>query len=861
MIKKQNKKGYFFSLDALVALLIILSVVLFIKSPSTNVSHEENFHEDLLEVLSSIKIGDLNNSYSKSLISQGKITNLNQSVLEQIGEFYANSSSDAQLLTISILNDLNLSKNVGIYFNNVIIATQGTNPSNASNIETTRQIISGIQAGSSVKGYSSRAFLSSDKRVDYFYFGGYIGDGNISVKLTGDIIGANIEGVFSGNFSIYINNQTAGNYTPTPNIPYKLNLAPYLNKFTPGDNIVDFKSSSNLYIAGGYIRVVYNNSNVQSLNGFKNIPGISGLINIYDSFYVPAVITSLEVKLHYNSSYDIFMSIGNKTVYTGNSSGNDTSVVLDDNYFQTIFSSGYPEIRARNVPFRIGLNNASYIQNLIKPVDVVSANDISGSMAATNSSCSGGGSCCSGGVCKNNQTKCLQCGGTFNPAQNKIGESKNATKKFIDIILNSSLNRIGLAAYSTNAEPFNTYPLSNNSVALKSEVDSWSAGGGTCICCGINRAVNQLATNSSSNKSRSTVVMSDGIPNYYCDNYTDYTGSPEFPTPSGDYPVSTQWAVNAACKAYNNYNISVYAIGFGNDVNMTVMQLIASCGHGSSYFGNVSQLESIYNQVAQNIITAAYQEQTVTGTGFSTRLYPDSYINISYTKSIPYGLVIVAESNTFNNNASQGDFYIPNDTVPYEARVVSYSGSKWTSQLEKYNSSDLSWKSIFNLSSFGSNFTLLGDPYSIYIPKSEINYGNNTVRVSVGLDPGNSSAGSIYNKVIYSVVKNLSSYSPILSTAIGCRWTIEFEDGSNSTINVPASYSGANTCLYSSSGSSYDNNDAIDYAIFSLLSQLDLNSNGKLETKFADNDLSLDTIEVTGIPFTWETEVQVRTWR
>src|SRR3989344_2653988 len=42
-----------------------------------------------------------------------------------------------------------------------------------------RQIISGFpENGTSFRGYSSRAFLSSSSKVDYIYFGGYVGDGN-----------------------------------------------------------------------------------------------------------------------------------------------------------------------------------------------------------------------------------------------------------------------------------------------------------------------------------------------------------------------------------------------------------------------------------------------------------------------------------------------------------------------------------------------------------------------------------------------------------------------------------------------------------------------------------------------------------
>src|SRR3989344_5222382 len=84
-----NKKAYFFSLDAFIALVIILGVVLVVKPTIQNESPQINLQEDLVEVLSNLKIGEIDNPYAQQLISDGKIVNLNQSVLEQIGEFYA----------------------------------------------------------------------------------------------------------------------------------------------------------------------------------------------------------------------------------------------------------------------------------------------------------------------------------------------------------------------------------------------------------------------------------------------------------------------------------------------------------------------------------------------------------------------------------------------------------------------------------------------------------------------------------------------------------------------------------------------------------------------------------------------------
>ena len=228
-------------------------------------------------------------------------------------------------------------------------------------------------------------------------------------------------------------------------------------------------------------------------------------------------------------------------------------------------------------------------------------------------------------------------------------------------------------------------------------------------------------------------------------------------------------------------------------------------------------------------------------------------------------MIINSETDEFGASAPVGNFSLPFDANPYEVKVISYSGSKWTSNVEVYNEIAGSWESIFNLSKYDTDYVKLGDPYVVNLPLSSVVRGNNSVRVFLGLNPSNSSSGSSHYKIIYSVIKNISSFSPISSSANGCIWTIEFEDSTTSTMSIPSDYSGSELCYYNST-ISYDhaifnNNDAIDYAIFILLSTLDLNSNGRVETKFSENDLTINSVEVEGIPFVWETEAQVRVWR
>jgi hypothetical protein len=877
LVGKRDKRGYFYSLDAFLALLIIFAVILFIKPPSSQVHYHSEIQEDILIVLSNLKIGEINNTYVDTLKLNGDITNLDQSVLEQIGEFYANSSPKADILAQNILDELALRENIGIYFNKKKIANSSSiNLGDAKTVSTSRQIISGIHNGTAAKGFYSRAYLFAENRVDYFYFGGYVGDGNITVRLDGKVIGAKIEGVFSRNFDFYINEQYTSHHIPNADIPYTFDLSQNLSYFVDGANNISFKSSENMYIAGGYLKVVYNETQAPASFNKKYFPGIDGLINIYDSFYVPGQLDSMKVFLHYNSSFDIFMTIGDTEIYKGNSSGVETSITFDNSTLSSNLT--YANLSNKTIPYRLGLYNVSYAINITQDADVFSVTDLSGSMAGA---CVGAdGACCDSYDCDENATVCEVCDGTYfsrcwfedreccilftcddnettcescgGVPTGKIFSAKEANRIFIDAVLNSSGNRVGLVGYETTVRESAFHQLSDDASSLKSKVNEWYDNGWTCICCGINKAVDKLVNDSSPDKYRSMVVMTDGHANYECTPHRYSTTQA---------PLD---AIQAACDAYDNYSIVTHAVGFGSDADETTLQNIASCGHGDYHYGDVDDLVGIYEQIAEAIINASYYEQTIIAENVSTKLYPDSYIEIDYVRDIPPGMIIVSETEEFGNNISQGSFFVPDDSEVYEVQAISYSGSKWTSLVEINDTG--SWNTVFNISKYNASFVELGDPYAVNIPPELVEYGNNTVKIQVGLSPASLSGGSSHNKIIYSLVKNISGFSPILPSVEGCTWHIEFEDGTAESIDVPENYGGTDDCYYNSTISDPshvylpNNNDALEYAIYLLLSNLDLNDNGKIETKFTEQDLSITSIEVEGIPFTWETEVQARVW-
>ena len=825
-IKKQ-KFAQFFSIDALIALTIIILVVMVVAPTVKQSAKQSNVPSDLIEVLNSMKIGELDGIN----LTQLNITDSDKKVIEQIGEFYLTNKTVARQLAEQILSLVDNNQNIGIWYGNELLASKNITPySSSEKITTARQIISGIGGIGGVTGLSTRAYVSGSSRTDYFYFGGYVGEGNISrtIEYFGNLSSAKIELVISDNFEIFVNGINQGIFSGSPDdfTPVTYNLST-LN-FTSGTNTIEF-TGDDLHISGGFIKISYDSEVIYEKPERYNFPGITGAINLYDSFYIPGNLTGLEISLHFNNSIETLLVIGNTTILNSSTSGDQTFTISNATLSSLL---NYEELSKKTIPLRLGMENASYVTNGTMDIDVYSVTDLSGSMRTCEDIpswwwwCSG-------------ESACNSCGGTW---ADKLQDAKEANYLFINMILNSSDNRVGLTGYSDDALDSDYHTLSNNNESLRSEISEWDTGTWTCICCGVNKAVEGLVANSSANKFRSIVVMSDGEANVRC---YEGTGS------------ASSDAVQSACDAYNNYGIKVYTIGFGSGAGVQTLTDMAACGDGS-FFATVDDLEGIYQVIAEELIETAYYEQTIEVTGdYESRLYPDSYIQFNYEKvPDPMGLVSTIEKQF--SNSTTGYFEIPENYSVVSANVISYSGPRWTSSL-KINDDD-----VYNLSNYKTEFIKLGDPYSINIPANLVN-SSNTVTIGTGLSSNNISAGSVNNTIIYTISKDLASYNSVSAFADGCRWNVQFEN-KNSTMPIPSNYSGSTNCNYTSTDISCglvncdDSTDAVQLAVYNLFKTLDFNSDGIVDVELSGQNLQIEISTLDGIPFYHSTEVQVRQW-
>ncbi|NCO11106.1 hypothetical protein CO038_01025 [Candidatus Pacearchaeota archaeon CG_4_9_14_0_2_um_filter_39_13] len=802
-----KKEGAFFSIDALIAVAIIFLIITIAYPVVRQTTQQTELHYDILSSLSNLKVGDYDNAYVQSLIIDGTIQNPNNTLLEQIGEFYITDPEIAKTIGESILSDISTNENLGLWYGTTLIASKNKSsydPDNSILIDTARQTITGIQNGTNVTGFSARAFLSSSLREEYFYFGGYIGDGNISTKIefNGNITSASMEMAINNPFDLYINNVSSGSYSASPSDFTPSNYTLPTGNFQTGENIIRIEGD-NIHIAGGFIKITYEAEIEYQQPQRYNFPGITGLINLYDGVYIPQTPDSLYISLHLDTNNtEIILNLGNKTIYNGSTSQEET-ITFSNSQLSSLID--YSSLADKTTPLRLGLKNVTFVNNGTGEADVVSVTDLSGSM--------------------NND---------------KLTNAKIANDVLIDALLNVTGNRIGLIGYNSRTIEGYSHHLSTNVQSLKSVVSSWRSGGFTCICCGINSARDEFVLNSNESKTKAMIVMSDGRANKKCDEQGQ--ADPK------------QDAILAACQAYQNYNITVHAVGFGTSADEETLQAIAACGNGSYFYADIEELALIYQQLAENIIETTFEEQTVGTSGdITTKLYPDSYIEFNYSSPTPpYGLLITKEE-LFDNTLSCSFDIISNATI-ISSNVVSYSGSRWTDNVV------VNGQEIYNLEDFGKPYIELGDPYSINIPTYLLNQSN-YLELTTGASKGNSSAGSASNKVIYTLLTNVSGFSAIAANANGCTWTIQFEDYTNITAPIPSNYSGSENCYYQSTRTEYNENDAIQTAVFNLLRKLDLDSNNLIDTKFTEQNLEISTSEITGIPYTWSTEVQVRTWR
>lgn len=514
--KRSSKKGIFFTIDAIIAAsIIVLGLILassfyISEKKSTSINY---LSSDMTRVLSALKISEVNNTYVSQLIADGMIEqkSLNNSIAEILGEMWATNNSEIALNLTQELIEPHMDDRFGygIYINEEEIWARPSAIRSA--LVSSQKMISGIEKDKAILGYSSKVYLTSikDRRTSSFaYFGGFEGEGNITKRLllpdTFNITSVYLEVDAGTDFKLYVNGNICGEFplgsgNGSYMIPdrWDINLSE-CNKsfFAAGVNNIsvnfeeineNFTAAGPKYIGGGYFRVTYISDNTTNLevsyddggNALKRyyFPGIDGFINLYSSFYVPGNLSEMILNISYFSNYTTYIAFGNTTIYEGNPQGN-TTLILNNSQLEEILgnnSVNYSDLSMKTIPLRFALSNVSVGT---APVDIVLSTDISGSMNWEMDSNSQG------------TTRACDHDLINDPSTRRISGARCAAKAMIDDVLSNDGPLVGLISYEQTTK--DVFPLSNDSTTLKAEIDGYSVNGGTCICCGVESAVNLL---------------------------------------------------------------------------------------------------------------------------------------------------------------------------------------------------------------------------------------------------------------------------------------------------------------------------------------------------------------------------------
>jgi len=885
------KKGFLFTVDSIIGASIIITGILLINSfyivePSyTSLDYTSH---DLINALSTLTIGEVNNSYVTELISNGKISNTDNTILEQIGEFWVLNKTDmCQKLTENITSDL-FPPNIGF---SIVIGDEEVfrkDVPTTHSLVSARKMISGYEKDRPVKGSTARAYLKSireKKTASFAYFGGFVGQGNISKELEYIPSDAIIENAFieldaGTDFDFYVNGISCGSFSPVngnmSSTRWNVSSCNFLAGIKNNLSIIFTGLLNESFITGGYVKVEYRTEELISNStpgiSYYNFPGIEGLINLYSSFDIPGTLYSIDFYLHFYNNKTTFLVIGNDTIFTSIGSSDDQIINITDHVLP---------LKPGTIPIRLGTGNISEVHNITsgEPSDSVLVTDISGSMndeaifdplidcceydCCNFWGCSQTKTCPYEGTC--NDAECGDCPWYRPYEQNhrivtgcyktKMQLAKEADLLFVDIVLNLTGNKVGLVSYESSVR--DVEPITDIKISLQDEINDYYANGGTCICCGVNRAKNMLS--SSSNK-KFMVVMSDGAATMYCDNFNDYTGSG---TGGTSDPIDKQWAINAGQNACNQ-NITVFAVGFGENADHETLKQVA-CNESLYYnASNVENLTDIYKEIGEQILLIAnYSSQIISVTGgygelVESILYPDSYIMFNFTPVVEppsFGEIeLVTETEKFDSCVNTVN--IPEKIRVTDAKALSYSGPHWTSFLSVNNNM------LFNITEYGSDYRGIGDPFVLQIPPNTLVNGSNQIELQTADNPENLTGCSKNNSMIYTAaIKSSVTYSDVLPEAEGCIWTIETEDSELITASVPHDYSGTNLCNYTSSGISFGEQDSINLAVYELLSNLDFDNNGKININIDEEDLEIEALWVSQVPYLWgPLIVEVRAW-
>jgi hypothetical protein len=160
-MERTMKRGIFFTIDALIGAFILLAALLAISSYYSQAPTTVNlayYAEDTLHSLNLLTAGEMDNAtLVASLIQTEMINNTNNTLLEQIGEFWANDDLVSAWALAKNLTDILVPSNFGVavVIDNETIYTRSSPPKTF--VTKISKMVSGLEKTKPVKGFVANA--------------------------------------------------------------------------------------------------------------------------------------------------------------------------------------------------------------------------------------------------------------------------------------------------------------------------------------------------------------------------------------------------------------------------------------------------------------------------------------------------------------------------------------------------------------------------------------------------------------------------------------------------------------------------------------------------------------------------------
>ncbi len=419
-----SKRGVFFTLDSVFAIMILMTLFSLFMLLSVETVSTENLHqqlrfqaEDAVIILAKTTLKEVRYlPVVQEMQASGTLVQIDEdySIMEVVGALWAtndtkNMTYAGKLVEQTLGPSMKNIKWSATIDNETVYNTSAM--ANARFMSTvSNRLISGYMKGRPHVGYTARAFLSNIRgkaENAYLFFGGFTGQGDISGYITGipsdaTILGVYIEATAGSNFNLYVNGTQCSdvelpartitiNDTDTGYLSWDLpNCTKFVKKGSNTRVNVSFTSTnvSKQYLGGGYVKVTYQTARFSTEDTGKMryyFPGILGIINLYDSFFVPGKITGITGLINISSNYSTYIKLGSATIY--NRSGNqgfgfNATNLINDSISINLSTAGldFDKISNTTVPLRFGTPEATFVFGG-QASDVIMVTDVSGSMA------------------------------------------------------------------------------------------------------------------------------------------------------------------------------------------------------------------------------------------------------------------------------------------------------------------------------------------------------------------------------------------------------------------------------------------------------------------------------------------------